>query len=45
MHGKSVSGVVTHHFIHVPPRQEHLIMLVERQRRALRLFFILERPG
>jgi hypothetical protein len=29
----------------IPPRDGRLVTLVENRRRALRLFFILERPG
>jgi hypothetical protein len=43
--GKDVNGVVTARFSLIPPRDTRLVTLVEKQRRALRLFFILERPG
>ena len=44
-HGKDVYGVVTARLSLVPPRVGRPVTLVEKQRRALRLFFILERPG
>ena len=43
--GKDVYGVVTARLSLIPPRNGRLLTLVEKQRRALRLFFILERPG
>jgi hypothetical protein len=43
--GKDVYGVVAARVSLVPPRNGRLVTLVEKQRRALRLFFILERPG
>jgi hypothetical protein len=43
--GKDVYGVVTARLNLIPPRDGRLVTLVEKQRRALRLFFILERPG
>jgi hypothetical protein len=43
--GKGVYGVVTARLSLIPPRNGRLVTLVEKQRRALRLFFILERPG
>ena len=45
MQGKGVYGVVTTRLSLVPPRGGRLVTLVEKRRRALRLFFILERPG
>ena len=45
MQGKDVHGVVTTRLSLIPPRNGRLLTLVEKQRRALRLFFILERPG
>jgi hypothetical protein len=45
MQGKGVYGVVTARLSLVPPRGGRLVTLVEKRRRALRLFFILERPG
>ena len=43
--GKGVYGVVTARLSLVPPRVGRPVTLVEKRRRALRLFFILERPG
>jgi hypothetical protein len=43
--GKDVYGVIAARLSLVPPRNGRLVTLVEKQRRALRLFFILERPG
>jgi hypothetical protein len=45
MHGNGVKGVVTARLSLIPPRDGRLVTLVENRRRALRLFFILERPG
>jgi hypothetical protein len=45
MQGNGVNGVVTARFSLIPPRDGRLVTLVEKRRRALRLFFILERPG
>jgi len=45
MQGKDVHGVVTTRLSLIPPRNGRPVTLVEKQRRALRLFFILERPG
>jgi hypothetical protein len=45
MQGKDVHGVVTTRLNRIPPRNGRPVTLVEKQRRALRLFFILERPG
>jgi hypothetical protein len=45
MQGKDVYGVVTARSNLIPPRDVRRLGLVEQQRRALRLFFILERPG
>jgi hypothetical protein len=43
--GKGVYGVLTARLSLVPSRGGRLVTLVEKRRRALRLFFILERPG
>jgi hypothetical protein len=43
--GKGVYGVITARLSLVPPRVGRPVTLVEKRRRALRLFFILERPG
>jgi hypothetical protein len=43
--GSGVKGVVTACFALIPPRDRRLVALVEKRRRALRLFFLLERPG
>jgi hypothetical protein len=45
MHGYGVKGVVTARFSLIPPRDRRLLALVDTPRRALRLFFLLERPG
>jgi hypothetical protein len=45
MQGKGVNGVLTARFSLIPPRDGRLVTLVEKRWRALRLFFILERPG
>jgi hypothetical protein len=45
MEGKHVNGVVTAPFSLIPPREGRLVTLVDKRRRALRLFFILERTG
>ena len=43
--GKGIYGVITARLSLVPPRVGRPVTLVEKRRRALRLFFILERPG
>ena len=45
MQGKDVNGVVTAPFSLIPPRDGSLVTLADERRLALRLFFILERPG
>ena len=45
MQGKDLYGVVTARLSLIPPCNGRLVTLVDKQRRALRLFFILERPG
>jgi hypothetical protein len=45
MQGKHVNGVVTAPFSLILPCNGRLVTLVDQRRRALRLFFILERPG
>ena len=45
MQGKDVNGIVMARFSLIPPHDGRLVALVEKRRRALRLFFILERPG
>ena len=45
MQGNGAKGVVTARFRLIPPRDRRLVALVEKRRRALRLFFLLERPG
>jgi hypothetical protein len=45
MQGNGVKGVVRARFSLIPLRDGRPVTLVEKQRRALRLFFILERPG
>jgi hypothetical protein len=45
MQGFGVKGVVTARVSLIPPRDGRLVALVEQRRRALRLFFLLERPG
>ncbi|HEY7604445.1 MAG TPA: hypothetical protein VH760_09295 [Gaiellaceae bacterium] len=45
MNGKDVSGVVTAPFSLIPPRNSRPVTLFAERRLALRLFFILERPG
>jgi hypothetical protein len=43
--GNGVNGVVTASFNLIPPRDGRVVTLAEKRRRALHLFFILERPG
>ena len=45
MQGKDVNGIVMASFSLISPHDGRLVTLVEKRRRALRLFFILERPG